>query len=319
MEITDSHSHDLLKNVSMLLQETNLTDVANVHVRMYQGIAHGNWNAVWMQWLDLYNIMFAGREVLQPIVPWAGWARQLGGLAALALLVAFWRRAPAAAAAARAPPAAAALAVADAVLGSAAEAADKPAQLGSSAAVEGAAAPQRLDVRPPLPTPVVASPEVAYTLHSIFEESAVKRRSELCLNMVSHRGLTYDEIQEVAERFAARMVALDDKLVGICAHRSYEIMIAIIGTLRAGKACVPVAAIGKARAATDKIAADNAWISGICCAPSAARSKLGLDGEVSQLRRHWRPDRLPQQGPGNVVLRRSVPHYARQADRGLQG
>ena len=39
---------------------------------------------------------------------------------------------------------------------------------------------------------------------------------------------------------------------------------------------VPVAAIGKSRAATDKIAADNAWISGICCAPSAARSKLDL-------------------------------------------
>ena len=36
---------------------------------------------------------------------------------------------------------------------------------------------------------------------------------------------------------------------------------------------------------------------------------------MRQLRRHWRPDRLPQHGPGNVVLRRSVPHGARQADQ----
>lgn len=233
MDIQDNYSHYFLTNVTTLLQETNLTDLVNVHVRMYEGIAHGTWNAVWMQWPDLYSIMFAGKQVLQPSVPWAAWARQLAVLAALALLVAVWRRAPAAAAAATAPPAATTLAAAASV-------ADKPVQPGSSAAVGGWASPRRLDVRPPLPTPVPASSEAAYTLHSIFEESAAKRPNELCLKMVGHRGLTYGEVQAAVDRCAAHVAALDDKLIGICAHRSYEMMIAIIGTLRTGKAYVPV-------------------------------------------------------------------------------
>jgi len=79
-------------------------------------------------------------------------------------------------------------------------------------------------------------------LHSPFELRAVEAPGALAL-AAGGRSLTYGELDARAERLAGHLVRLGvgpESLVGICASRSPEMVIGILGVLKAGAAYVPL-------------------------------------------------------------------------------
>lgn len=59
--------------------------------------------------------------------------------------------------------------------------------------------------------------------------------------MGKHAGYTYEEVVDAVERCAAHIVALDNaSVVALVAHRSYAMVVSLLGVLRSGKAYCPI-------------------------------------------------------------------------------
>ncbi|MDP4180346.1 MAG: amino acid adenylation domain-containing protein [Bacillota bacterium] len=80
------------------------------------------------------------------------------------------------------------------------------------------------------------------TIHKLFEEQ-VERTPESTALVFENRKLTYRELNERSNQFAGllidRGVACGDN-VGLIAHRGFEMIIAMLGILKAGAAYVPI-------------------------------------------------------------------------------
>jgi amino acid adenylation domain-containing protein len=80
------------------------------------------------------------------------------------------------------------------------------------------------------------------TLHQIFEEQAEKTPERTAL-IFNDRRMTYAQLNERANRLAHRLQEMGvgpDKIVGIMANRSFEMMAGILAILKAGGAYMPV-------------------------------------------------------------------------------
>ncbi len=128
-------------------------------------------------------------------------------------------------------------------------AADPGVSLGALAALLAPAAPtppaaasaagERL--LPPNPAPV-AYPGAELCLHQLFERQA-RRCPDAPAVRFRDQTLTYAELDLRASRFAARLNRLGagpEVLIGVCLDRSCELIVALLGILKAGAAYVPL-------------------------------------------------------------------------------
>jgi amino acid adenylation domain-containing protein len=79
-------------------------------------------------------------------------------------------------------------------------------------------------------------------VHELFEAQAA-RRPENCAVVFRDQRLTYRELNQKANRLAHRLIELGvgpDVVVGVCAERSVEMIIALLGVLKAGGAYLPL-------------------------------------------------------------------------------
>ncbi|MEA2694984.1 MAG: hypothetical protein QOJ16_4371, partial [Acidobacteriota bacterium] len=79
-------------------------------------------------------------------------------------------------------------------------------------------------------------------LHQLFETQALRRPHALAL-VTGEAALSYGELESRAERLAGRLMALGvgpEERVGICLPRSFELLAAILGVLKAGAAYLPI-------------------------------------------------------------------------------
>jgi amino acid adenylation domain-containing protein len=81
------------------------------------------------------------------------------------------------------------------------------------------------------------------TIHRLFEEQVEKSSEKIAL-MLEGQVLSYRKLNEKANQ-VARMLKRDcgvaaGDIVGICIHRSLEMIISIIGILKSGAACLPI-------------------------------------------------------------------------------
>jgi amino acid adenylation domain-containing protein len=79
-------------------------------------------------------------------------------------------------------------------------------------------------------------------MHELFEQRAAETPDAVAL-VCGSRQLTYQELNQKANQLAnylRKLGAGPDVLVGICVHRSLEMIIGILGTLKAGAAYVPL-------------------------------------------------------------------------------
>ena len=79
-------------------------------------------------------------------------------------------------------------------------------------------------------------------LHGLFQSHAHQRPEAPALT-AGDRTLTYGELNELAERMAFRLRALDvdqHAMVGICMHRGIEMIVAVLAALKIGAAYVPI-------------------------------------------------------------------------------
>jgi amino acid adenylation domain-containing protein len=80
------------------------------------------------------------------------------------------------------------------------------------------------------------------TVHELFEEQAAATPDGTAL-VFGEESLTYAELNERAERLARRLRALGcgrETLVGVCLERSAEMVVALLGVLKAGAAYLPL-------------------------------------------------------------------------------
>ncbi|MGH6886661.1 MAG: non-ribosomal peptide synthetase, partial [Geminicoccales bacterium] len=87
----------------------------------------------------------------------------------------------------------------------------------------------------------LAFPEEAL-IHELFEAQAGATPGRIAVEFDGHR-LTYAELNEAADRLAARLRALGvgpDVLVGLCVGRSLEMIVGVLGILKAGGAYLPL-------------------------------------------------------------------------------
>jgi amino acid adenylation domain-containing protein len=87
-----------------------------------------------------------------------------------------------------------------------------------------------------------AEPYEAATLHGLFEEQARRTPGDAAL-VAGGRRLTYRELNERADELAARLRGVGvgpEALVGVCAERSSEMVVAVLAVLKAGGAYVPL-------------------------------------------------------------------------------
>lgn len=85
-------------------------------------------------------------------------------------------------------------------------------------------------------------PSMATTLHGIFAEAAVQHPGRTCLRLGDDPGLSYQQVHDASERCARHVAALGEEpgVVLLCADRSYGMLVAMLGTMRAGWAYCPV-------------------------------------------------------------------------------
>ncbi|MEA2693836.1 MAG: hypothetical protein QOJ16_3223, partial [Acidobacteriota bacterium] len=79
-------------------------------------------------------------------------------------------------------------------------------------------------------------------LHELFETQALRLPDAVAL-VAGEAALSYGELESRAERLAGRLAALGvgpEERVGICLPRSFELLAAILGVLKAGAAYVPI-------------------------------------------------------------------------------
>ncbi|MGD9659618.1 MAG: condensation domain-containing protein, partial [Methylocystis sp.] len=79
-------------------------------------------------------------------------------------------------------------------------------------------------------------------LHQLFEEQAA-RAPEAVAIVFEDAQLSYGELNEKANRLAHRLCALGvgpDTIVGLCVERSFDMIIALLGVLKAGGAYLPI-------------------------------------------------------------------------------
>ncbi|MFZ2322536.1 MAG: amino acid adenylation domain-containing protein [Ignavibacteriaceae bacterium] len=79
-------------------------------------------------------------------------------------------------------------------------------------------------------------------IHKIFEEQ-VEQTPELTAVVFEDRNLTYAELNNRANQLAIRLIAegvSSDALVGICLDRSLDLIIGMLGVLKAGGVCLPL-------------------------------------------------------------------------------
>ncbi len=79
-------------------------------------------------------------------------------------------------------------------------------------------------------------------LHHLFEEQVVRTPSAIAIEF-QDRKLTYREFNERANQLAHCLISLGvkpDSRVGVCVHRSPEMLIALLGIMKAGGAYVPI-------------------------------------------------------------------------------
>ncbi len=87
-----------------------------------------------------------------------------------------------------------------------------------------------------------AAHPINYCIHQLFEEQVEKNRNAVAV-VCDNRQLTYIQLNQRANQLAHHLQRLGvkpDVPVGICVDRSPEAAIAILGTLKAGGACVPL-------------------------------------------------------------------------------
>ena len=80
------------------------------------------------------------------------------------------------------------------------------------------------------------------SLHQLFEEQ-VERTPDACAALFSGNSITYRELNLRANRISTQLRRLNvgpEGRVGVCLDRSFELLIAIIGILKAGAAYVPL-------------------------------------------------------------------------------
>jgi amino acid adenylation domain-containing protein len=88
-----------------------------------------------------------------------------------------------------------------------------------------------------------AVPAPALTLHGLVEEQARRVPGAVALVASDGRLMTYGELMERAEALASRLRGMGvrpETRVALCAGRSPELVIGLLGILKAGGACVPV-------------------------------------------------------------------------------
>jgi len=78
------------------------------------------------------------------------------------------------------------------------------------------------------------------TLHGLFYASVARRPDHLCLKFADHPGYSYREVEDAVNCCASQIVVLDDAVVAMLAHRSYGLVLSLLGILRAGKAYCPI-------------------------------------------------------------------------------
>jgi amino acid adenylation domain-containing protein/non-ribosomal peptide synthase protein (TIGR01720 family) len=116
-------------------------------------------------------------------------------------------------------------------------AADPDARLGSIPLLDGA---ERAALLRAAASAVPEAP--ARTVPAMFREQ-VRRRPDAVALVHGERRVTYAELDRAARRFARRLAGLGvglDARVGICVDRSPEMVAAILGTLQAGGAYLPL-------------------------------------------------------------------------------
>lgn len=103
-----------------------------------------------------------------------------------------------------------------------------------------------MHVRPDVPAADLhASRDAGATepcLHDIFASQARRNPDAIALRL-GDRGMTYGELDVRANRFANFLQSMGvgrEKIVGICLDRSLDVVVAILGTLKAGAAYLPL-------------------------------------------------------------------------------
>lgn len=80
------------------------------------------------------------------------------------------------------------------------------------------------------------------SIHALFEEQAVRCATKVAVRCGS-RELTYQELDQAANTLATHLVDLGARpgaLVGVCLERSVEMVVGVLGVLKAGAAYVPM-------------------------------------------------------------------------------
>jgi amino acid adenylation domain-containing protein len=81
-----------------------------------------------------------------------------------------------------------------------------------------------------------------HCIHQLFDRQAIKT-PDLVAVTCGKRSLTYGELNSKSDQLADRLIGLGakpDMLIGICAQRSLEMIIGILGILKAGSAYIPL-------------------------------------------------------------------------------
>lgn len=79
---------------------------------------------------------------------------------------------------------------------------------------------------------------------SIFKEQVIHNQNKCALISEKQGSMTYKELDMISDYYACEIkerVNTNEKYIGICLQRSFEMIAAIIGILKAGKAYVPLA------------------------------------------------------------------------------
>jgi non-ribosomal peptide synthetase component F len=116
-------------------------------------------------------------------------------------------------------------------------------------------------------------------LHELFEAQAQKKQDVVAVVYEGVR-LTYGELNQKANHLAHRLRALGagpEKLVGICMERSLEMVVGILGILKAGAAYVPLDP-AYPRERLGYMAADAGFE--VLLTQERFRHKVPFDGEV---------------------------------------
>ena len=79
-------------------------------------------------------------------------------------------------------------------------------------------------------------------IHRLFEMQA-ERTQDTCAVIFKGQSITYGELNRRANQLAWNLVNLGvgpDVAVGICAERSIEVIVGLLGILKAGGTCLPL-------------------------------------------------------------------------------